>query len=194
MFRRESPHLPLLKVLLAALLLVLILDSTPWDTYVMLGLGALLVGAVVLGVAAMLVSYGGVLYRRWHAPMREVPAVVLRKWTRTYELNLPPALPLLGRAGFLANFVLTLFRGRGEGPDPNAYTQWVFWVSFQVGELELEFSVPESVYVNLEEDAEGMLSYRADRFLNFRHTRDWEKAPDGYEIPGAKSPGPAGDA
>ncbi len=196
MFRRESPHLPILKVLLAVLLLVLILDFTPWDTYVMLGLGALLVGAVVVGVAAVLVSYGGVLYRRWNAPRREAPAVVLRKWTRTYELNLPPALPALGRAGLLANFVLAFFRGRGEGPDPNAYTQWVFWVSFHVGELELalEFAVPESIYVNLEEGAEGMLSYKGDQFLNFRHTRASKKAADGDEIPGTKPPGPADDA
>ena len=162
MFPRESPYLPLLKLVLLIALAMLIASSTSWGPSV-LAYGTLLV--LLLLIAAfllMLFLMARVHYRNWRWPLKKQRAVLTRKWTRTYDLQVPDRLPPPFWVVVLM-WVLRMDLGIG-----NSMEEWVFWTSFDVDGEELDFAVPESVYVNLEEHTAGILAYRNERFLYFR--------------------------
>jgi hypothetical protein len=168
MFPRENPYWPLLKLLLALLAVMLLATLTSWGHE--LTAYALL---MALGAAALLATYVIVItvrstYLNWFSQSRSGPAEVVRKWTRQYDYDLPAAEP------GVASYLLRLLPGTG-GPTRTVYEQWVFLVTFQMGEEEIELSVPERVYVSLEEGATGVLTYRSERFIRFRPVQ-WEKS------------------
>ncbi|MCJ7749894.1 MAG: DUF2500 domain-containing protein, partial [Armatimonadetes bacterium] len=100
--------------------------------------------------------------RNWRWPLKKQRAVLTRKWTRTYDLQVPDRLP---PPFWVVVLIWLLRRDLDFG---GSMEEWVFWTSFDVDGEELEFAVPESVYVNLEERTSGILAYRNERFVYFR--------------------------
>jgi hypothetical protein len=167
MLPRENPYLPLLKLLLAALAVMLLVTFTPWGHQLTAyGLLAAL-GAVALFAAYVIIIAARSAYLNWFSQSRSGPAEVVRKWTREYDYDLPAAEP------GVASYLLRLLPGT-SGPTTTVYEQWVFLVTFRMGEEEIGLSVPERVYVSLDEGATGILTYRNERFIRFRPVQ-WEK-------------------
>jgi hypothetical protein len=177
MFPRENPYLPLLKLLLAVVAVVLVVELTPWG-HALPAYGLLaLVGAAALFAIYVVVIAARSAYLNWFSPKRSGPAEVTRKWTREYDYDLPTVEP------GVASYLLRTLPGLG-GPTATVYEQWVFLVAFRVGEEEIELSVPERVYTTLDEGTTGILTYRGERFVSFRPVR-WERSPQGV----ARQPG-----
>ena len=156
MARRELPHLALLWIVLALFGAYLALTHAgPWAP-VIVAYGA----ATILAVAVVYLAswYGVWLYRNWRAPKREVDAIVERKWTREYDYDVPTRPPSV-----LAP-ILNLF----SSPTVTVYQQWVFWVSFGVGNQELEFAVSEEVYAALVVGHSGVLTFKGERLVDFK--------------------------
>ncbi len=181
MFRSQA-HLPLLKLILAVLLLILICQDTQWGMHIMaygmVALGVLFLSALLL----MVVTTGRARYRSWRAPRESVTATVERKWTRSYDYDVPREMPgdELGLSSSVEPRVLETL-GLGSDPTITLYTQYVYWACFRVGDAEMEFGVPEDVYITLEDGQEGVLSFKGERFLAFRPLRGWEKGPERLE-------------
>ena len=114
-------------------------------------LGVLVMGHVLITVARA--RYAG----RW-GPTRSVRAALARKWSDERDYG----LPLGGQTTQLLADALD------QDAVPTLYARWSFWVSFDLGQgKEEEFRVPESVYTQLEEGTEGILTYRGERLLRF---------------------------
>jgi hypothetical protein len=178
-FQREPPHLPALKLLLAVLLVFLgVLALPPRRSPEIVAYGLLaLIAFFVLALAFVLVGLGVVHYRNWREPRKSVPAAVVRKWTRSYDYDAPA---VVGGGSWLTMLIYLVLRHlrwvHGGDPTMTVYRQYVFWVSFRVGDRDLDFGVPEKVYTGLEDGQTGMLSYRGEKFLSFEPMGGWEEA------------------
>jgi hypothetical protein len=108
--------------------------------------------------------------------------VVLRKGTREYDYSaITDQMPFLWQVGIAVALALVILRGiliRSE---------FDFWVKFQVGGKELDFTVPEPLYINLEEGDKGILTSRGERLVHFQATERRPPAPKPAE---ESSPGP----
>jgi hypothetical protein len=158
MFPRESPYLPLLQIILGLGVVYLVLVCGVSSAPHLFALGICVL--IVLVLAAILYVFFAVIRAqvasRWGAP-RTLPARVERKWTEERDLDLP--LRSLGQQVALAT---------DQDPGIPLAQSWDFWVGFDLGgERQEEFRVPESVYVGLEEDMEGYITFRGERLLRF---------------------------
>jgi hypothetical protein len=140
---------------------MLALHWVPLQGYV----GVLLIAALLAAAVLFVIYANAVVLRTWYAnrwgPIRRAEATVARKATREYSRDVTPILvwfsPLLAAFGLMVD--------QGAGVD--LYTDWNFLVTFQVGDKEMEFRVPEKLYVELEEGMQGVLTYRGERLLRF---------------------------
>jgi hypothetical protein len=66
----------------------------------------------------------------------------------------------------------------------------VFWAAFRINAREQEFEVPESLYVELEEGLEGILTYRGERLIRFAPLDAQGRPPDDTPGGSAWRPGP----
>jgi len=121
-------------------------------TVSLLALGALGV------VAFVLVSYAKLITLQLLARRRTVRATFEYKCTRVYPYE-PPQVAM-GFAAWLANRL----RGRQRVIEP-AYLRWA---SFRIGHERLEFVVPEDIFMRLETDQAGELTFKGERFIGFR--------------------------
>ncbi len=125
----------------------------------------LVIGAFALCILFMVGTVIVTTLRNWFSPVARVPAVVMRRWTREYDYNLPTRRGLsLGSATF--------------------YEQWLFLVSFDIQGQELEFVLPQRTYDELQEGDSGLLTYKGERFIGFRKMDDTAIEPlDGGPVP-----------
>jgi len=103
-------------------------------------------------------------WRTWSSPRVQVPAGVGRKWTREYDYDFAAA----DEAGVAGAPV---------------YQQWVFWVSFDLGDRELELVVPEEAYIEIEEGDTGALCYKGEKFIAFRQFAGEATGPEAAKSP-----------
>jgi hypothetical protein len=127
--------------------------------------GVLFIAALLAAAVLFVIYVNAVVLRTWYAnrwgPIRRAEATVTRKATREYDRDVTPILvwfsPLLAALGLMVD--------QGAGVD--LYRDWNFLITFQVGDKEMEFRVPEKLYVELEEGMQGVLTYRGERLLRF---------------------------
>lgn len=173
--RHESPLLPVLKLVVAIGALALLLHLT--GTWGLLALGLLAGAAVIFVFVFVLLSYGQVVYQNWLSPRRRVQAEAVRRKTREnfwgeWAEELP--IPIV-QARFLLIVGQLILR------EILTRSRFDYWITFRVGDQELDFNVPEHVYLNILEGDRGFLYYRGERFLGF------QAAPD---LRGPSSAGP----
>jgi hypothetical protein len=173
----------ILKLLLALLLLWALLAyglRYPFLLAVTIIIVALLALVAIAHVLSTVVAVGWA--SRW-GRTRSVQATVARKWTRgeDYSIGVPVEKPFAFEGEFASpqeELGVTVPGGMG------------FWVAFRTGAREEKFSVPESLYVELEEGVKGVLTYRGERFLSFVPL-DRPERPDGeHRGPSGWRPGP----
>jgi len=139
----------ILKILLAVGAFLALLMWRPWGGAVLV-VGFLVLVALAVGAFVFMVyTVVRVRYLCWVSPPRMVPAAVARKWERTGDFDLSAD-------------------DSGDFVGPAVLQRWSFIVVFRVEGEVLEFEVPEKAYVELEEGATGLLTFRGERFLGFR--------------------------
>jgi Protein of unknown function (DUF2500) len=145
---------PLLAAMAGVAIVVIVARDTRWGVVLVpYGLAALLLCAVVAILYAAIVV-GCTRWANRFGPVRTVPARVVRKSTQSQDFGLPAADPLGSADGLSEGGAL--------------YTAWSFWVTFEVSGKEVDFRLPEKLYVELEEGMEGLLTHRGERLLRFR--------------------------
>jgi hypothetical protein len=128
------------------------------DYVFFVGVFALLALGAIGVVAFVLVSYAKIATAQLFVRRRTVRATFEYKSTRVYPYE-PPQVAM-GLAGWL----IARVRGRQKVIEP-AYLRWA---SFRVGHRCLQFVVPEDVFMRLETDQAGELTFKGERFIGFR--------------------------
>jgi hypothetical protein len=118
--------------------------------------------SLILLIPFILLLYLGIFFglnylRNRNAPLRTVPAEVTRKWSRAYQPEVFD-YPL-----FLIRPVMVLLPATAA-----LFQQWIYRTVFSLGDEKLEFGVPEKAYIARKEGELGMLTYKGDKFLDFR--------------------------
>ncbi len=176
MFPRESPYLPVLKLVLVLLGLVLLVSATSWGWYVAAAGVVLILAALLAACVIMIACVTRHHYRGWRADKREVVGVVARKWTRSYEYAAPAPMPGEGWLGTLLWLILRLLNYVDRADLVwTVYRQLVFWVVFEVNGKEPEFAVPEKLDVSFDEGTAGIVCYRGPKLVEFRPTHEWQR-------------------
>jgi hypothetical protein len=147
------------------MLFPVILALPTWSLLTLTWLLYALLGLVALAVLWMAFHVLRTIFLNWFGAQVRVRAKMLRKWTRNYERPAPEDLALTG--GNPWGIVLDAVIGE-DGDDFGTRSSVVCWAAFEVGRGEVELAVPEDDYINLEEGAEGLLTYRNERFVEFR--------------------------
>lgn len=121
---------------------------------------AIAVLAVLLAVPAC-VAFSAA--RRVGRRTERAKATVIRKRTRDWEVDVPPAL------GMSAAEIAIRQASYKWKRDPGVtLAEWTdHYVTFGLGDREIELCVPLDVYVELDPGDEGLLVYRADQFKHF---------------------------
>ncbi|MBN1459449.1 MAG: hypothetical protein JXA57_07920 [Armatimonadetes bacterium] len=175
MFPRESPYLPLLKLILVLLACMLLVTETSWGWWVLVAAATAFLAALLAALAIMFVSVARFHYLGRRADKHEAMGVVLRKWTRSYDYDVPA--PMLGGTwlGTVLWLILRLLNHLGQaGLVWTVYSQFVFWVVFEVEGEEVEFAVPEDLYISLDEGMAGVVCYRGPKLVEFRPMPGWQ--------------------
>lgn len=142
----------------------------------------LAVGAVVFVFAFVLLSLVQVYYQNWFSAPQRAEAVVLRKETREYDYSaITDQMPFLWQVGPAVALAVVILR------EILIRSEFDFWVKFQVGEKGLDFTVPEPVYINLEEGDKGILTSKGERLVHFQPAERQPPAPKPAE---ESPPGP----
>ncbi|MEI6916120.1 MAG: hypothetical protein WCL39_13375 [Armatimonadota bacterium] len=135
------------------------------------GTGALVfwivIWAVLIAVLALIFAVPAyVAYHKMRnltREMRREQATVLRKRTRDWEVDMPPALGISA-----ADAVIRQAAYQRKGDPGVTLSEWTNdFVTFQVGDQELELNVPEDIYIGAEAGNEGLLVFQGDQFKYF---------------------------
>jgi hypothetical protein len=170
MFPRELPYLAPLKIVLGLGVVGLPLRWSGSASPYVVTIGVVVLAALI--ALALLYIFVVVIYTqvssRWGA-VHTLPARVERKWTNETDLDLPQ--DSLGTQVALAT---------DRDPGIPLLQRHDFWVSFDLGgDRREEFRVAESLYVALEEEMTGLLTFRGERLLRFvPESHPEESAPD----------------
>ena len=169
----NDPQGPLLKVLAGVLVLVLFFHfaspmSISWSV-VFIILGGVAIAAYIWVVVLWTV------YRKHFGPILKTQGIVTRKYTQKYDVDLV-APHMLVRA---------IIRALGGTGGVTVYKVWSFWIVFDVGNTELEFRLPEKLYVELEEGTPGTLTYQGEKLISFVAAETPKDTPETPKTPPA---------
>ena len=136
-------------------------------SYVIIAVAILTALATVAMVAYLLYYY---VARGWLSKVVRAPATVLRKRQRAWEIDAPKGL-LVHAAPVTApvRLALSFFLNRLPWYDPEApiYDSCDYFITFDARGREIEFGVPEDVYIDTDEGDRGLLVYKGNLFRHF---------------------------
>lgn len=136
---------------------------------------ALSIIVLLAGVAAAIAVLGIVGYaifcvlRNQFSAPRRVIARIARKRHQAWDVSVP-RLGVIGFLGILGTAVYGLLSRNSSGGiyDDATVAEGVdCYVTFRFDGRELELSVPQKVYITLDEGTEGLLVYRGEQFKHF---------------------------
>ncbi|MBI2842230.1 MAG: DUF2500 family protein [Armatimonadetes bacterium] len=115
------------------------------------------------------------LVRNWLSPTVRVPAKVLRKTHKQWDVSIVGETPemqaarlgLLGRDRESAAKALNKLAATQDVPELILYQGTDCYITFDVNGAEMEFIVPMPTYIDTEEGTEGLLVYKGERFKRF---------------------------
>jgi len=137
-----------------------------------------LVGIIALAAICVVAV---ILYAAWWwlrnclAPTARVRATVVRKRSIPWDISIPRETPAMtaarlgtmGRHPHAAAKALLRASATSDAPDMEIAGGDDFYVTYLIGSRELELLVSESAYIEAEEGASGLLSFRGEQFISF---------------------------
>lgn len=115
------------------------------------------------------------LVRNWLAPVTRTQAKVMRKRHKQWDISIVGETPemglarlgMMGRDAESAAQAYNKLAGMEDVPELTLADGTDCYVTFGLDGKQLEFLVPMDTYIALEENTEGLLVFKGEKFLHF---------------------------